>query len=255
MTIEAGPKPNGVRTAAADSRNQKNKPGATDSQNGGFGAVLASVESSEKAEPPATETVDASAEAEVTTAPVVPSTLPDPTSNLPIQPVATDGRELGKDRDAKLLVETSVLGEFDEGKKFLPRDPVNAVAPAMLPVVDSAAMPNVAATDTAALLTQAAQGPAANVQNSQVDVQRSTERTGQSDVAGILARPSTPRPDAAPDRKNQDRAAALTRGSRGSFGRWRLPGLLQAEARWFDLSVDDARDGGRCAFLPSPASG
>lgn len=198
MTIEAGPKPNGVRTAAADSRNQKNKPGATDSQNGGFGAVLASVESSEKAEPPATETVDASAEAEVTTAPVVPSTLPDPTSNLPIQPVATDGRELGKDRDAKLLVETSVLGEFDEGKKFLPRDPVNAVAPAMLPVVDSAAMPNVAATDTAALLTQAAQGPAANVQNSQVDVQRSTERTGQSDVAGILARPSTPRPDAAP---------------------------------------------------------
>lgn len=198
MTIEAGPKPNGIRTATADSRNQKNKPAATESQGGGFGAVLASLESSEKAESTATDAVDASTGAELATAPVVLSTLPEPTAKLPIQPDATSGRELGKDLDVKPLAEISVLSDFDGGRKFLPRDPVDAVAPAVLPVADSTAVPAAASTDAAALLTQAAQWPAANVQNNQTDVQKPLDRTEQSGAVGVLATPSTTKPDAAP---------------------------------------------------------
>ena len=171
MTIEAGPKPNGVRVAAADNRNQKNKSTTADGAGGGFGAILASLEPSETAGQSGTDPVvtppTSTSLAKGLTAGV--KAVFDPLAKDADPPDASSTRRLGKGVDG--LGMGSLDGSIDVGdsKKLLPKEPVEALAAVALPVPvpvpvpdaasvpDAVAVPTPAPLDAVALLAQASQ--------------------------------------------------------------------------------------------------
>jgi hypothetical protein len=163
MTIEAGPKPNGVRAAAADNRNQKNKSATTDGAGGGFGAILASLEPSETAgqpgidpvaAPPASVGLAAGSAARV-------NSVFDPLAKE-VEPLdASSTRGLGIGVDGLELGSLEVSTELVDGKKLIPKEPVDALAavavqvPVQVP--DAVGAPTPAPLDAVALLSQASQ--------------------------------------------------------------------------------------------------
>ena len=169
MTIEAGPKPNGVQAAAADNRSQKNKSATTDGVGGGFGAILASLEPSETAGQPGIDPV-AAAPAPAP-APVGLATGSTARATSVFDPLAKDvdpsdassTRRLGKGVDGLDLGSLDASIELADGNKLLPKEPVDALAALALPVSvpvpvpDAAGVPMPAPLDAVALLSQASQ--------------------------------------------------------------------------------------------------
>ena len=162
MTIEAGPKPNGVRTAAADTRNQNNKTAANESPRGAFGAILASMDSSEMADPPIADAVDANASSKavaVSTTPATTRTNSPEKSSRP--PDASAPIQVGKGLDVLTLPEPEMSNEFGEAKKLLPEDPLDPLASTTLPVEDAAVVSTPTPFDLAATASSPVADPAA----------------------------------------------------------------------------------------------
>jgi flagellar hook-length control protein FliK len=158
MTIEAGPKPNGVRAAAADNRNQKNKSATTDGAGGGFGAILASLEPSETAGQPGIDPVGLA-----TGSTARATSVFDPLAKDVDPSDASSTRRLGKGVDGLDLGSLDASIELADGNKLLPKEPVDALAALALPVSvpvpvpDAAGVPMPAPLDAVALLSQASQ--------------------------------------------------------------------------------------------------
>jgi hypothetical protein len=151
MTIEAGPKPNGVRTAAADNRNQKNKPAAADSPGGSFGAILASMDSSETAVQPVVNAVDENVSSETLPGATTLETNRAKSAVKGLLPSdATTVRELCNGQDALALSVPELSIEFEEFKKLIPEEPLDALATVMLPVVDAAVVSTLPPLDVVA---------------------------------------------------------------------------------------------------------
>jgi flagellar hook-length control protein FliK len=193
MTIEAGPKPNGVRPAAADTRNQKNKSMAAEGGGGGFGAILASVDSSETADQPAVDVVDAKTSADpvaVSTSPTIPGL--DPLAKDMVLADESYARRAGKGLDTLGLVaaDSNVFGDG----KIVPKDPLDALAAAALPVPvpvpDAAVVSASAPMDAAALVSQVSQWLSAAGQVSQPESQKPGSAVAQLPIAG--AKPPQP---------------------------------------------------------------
>jgi flagellar hook-length control protein FliK len=185
MTIEAGPKPNGVRTAAADNRNQKNNSAAADSAGGGFGAILASMDSSEKLDPPIAEVVDASAGTPVlVTSPEPSVTLPDSASKGLVPADTPTNFETGKGTDFQLKTDINVLSELGEDSSFLPENPTDAIGLVTSPTAEAASASISPSADAAALLSQTAHWPFANAQSSRSDGQKPVENAVQLGAIG-----------------------------------------------------------------------
>lgn len=173
MTIEAGPKPNGVRPAAADTRNQKSKSTAADGVGGGFGAVLASLDSSETVAQPAVDVVDVKSSAD----PVPVSTSPttkglDPLVKDLVPADESSARPAGEGLNPLGLADADA-NVFGDGK-IVPKDPLEALAAVALPVPvpDAAVVATSAPMDAAALVSQVSQWLAAAGQSSQSESQK-----------------------------------------------------------------------------------
>ena len=158
MTIEAGPKPNGVQAAAADNRSQKNKSATTDGVGGGFGAILASLEPSETAGQPGIDPVGLA-----TGSTARATSVFDPLAKDVDPSDASSTRRLGKGVDGLDLGSLDASIELADGNKLLPKEPVDALAALALPVSvpvpvpDAAGVPMPAPLDAVALLSQASQ--------------------------------------------------------------------------------------------------
>jgi flagellar hook-length control protein FliK len=189
MTIEAGPKPNGVRTAAADTRNQKNKPSAADNAGGGFGAILASLDSSETVVQPVVNAIKADAGVGDVSTTSMTTRANFSVSGL-TPPDATTVCEMDIGLDALALAEPEVSTEFGEIETNLLENPLATLATATLPIVvtavpavphqdsaataalpvfDAAAVPKPVPIDAMALVTLASQWSSPNTQNSQAE--------------------------------------------------------------------------------------
>ena len=122
MTIEAGFVPNGVRTAVADTRSQKNKSAASDGQVVGFGAVLAAIDSLESAVQTVAAPVDTpvvgdliavSTASEVSTASAIAVLEPTVKDLVPTYPAAA--HFVGAAMDAFGLAESDALTRVGNG--------------------------------------------------------------------------------------------------------------------------------------------
>jgi hypothetical protein len=208
MTIEAGPKPNGVRTATADTRNQRNKYATTDSPSGGFGAILASMDSSETVAQPVVDAVDANAGAKLAAVSTTSTTTRGNSSvNGLLEPDATMAREMRNGLDASALTEPDVSTEFGQVKKLLPEDPFYALADATLPIIDATvvltpplvdpaatvALPVIdaiaastpAALDAMGLVALASQWSSSNMQNSKSEGKNFFESAAQLALGSV----------------------------------------------------------------------
>jgi hypothetical protein len=155
MTIEAGPKPNGVRTAVTDTRNQKNKSSAPDGQGGGFGSILASLNTLEPAGALAIETTDAPKGSDSTHAktPIATTTFDSQEESLeqadasslywggmglePLRPL---------DRDSRV--------ETGDGVEKLPKCAFDAQPVTLLPTASPLVVPSQVPVDATALPSQ-----------------------------------------------------------------------------------------------------
>ena len=176
MTIEAGPKPNGVRPAAADTRNQKSKSTAADGVGGGFGAVLASLDSSETVAQPAVDVVDVKSSAD----PVPVSTSPTTKGLDPLVkdlvPADESSARLAGEGLEPLGLAGADANVFGDGK-IVPKDPLVpfealASVASPVPVPDAAVVSTPAPMDAAALVSQVSQWLAAAGQSSQSESQK-----------------------------------------------------------------------------------
>ena len=185
MTIETGSKPNGVRTAAADTRNHKNKPAASDSPGGGFGAILASMDSSEMVAQPVADAVDANVSAKVV---AVSTTATTTQANLPVNSLLTPNvplvSEMNNGLDELALAEPEVPPEFGETKKLLLEDALGALPIVTPPIVDAAVFPT-PPMDVMASGTQATQWPPSNLQNGQSEGRHPSVSTAQVGLGSI----------------------------------------------------------------------
>ena len=189
MTIEAGPKPNGVRPATADARNQKNKSAAMEGPGGGFGAILASLDASDAMDQAVLEPGDAQGNANLSKGapPTVTPGFEASAKDLG-QAVASSTRRVGKGMVDFEIVEPIVSVEPVDGKGLGLKDPSEAVA-LMLPAADTVAVSPQGPLDAAALLSQSAQWSTVPVQSIQPDSQKAIEGFPQLASASAKSSP------------------------------------------------------------------
>jgi flagellar hook-length control protein FliK len=198
MTIELGPKPNGVRTAAADTRNQKNKPSASEGDVGGFGAVLASLDSSEveALEQPEAEMAEDTGCTVGTTEETAKGAHAFNTVGkelLLADTVATFRSDL--DADSMKLAATQDPMGVGLAEKRLPDDPSYGLVQRCLTATDAASLHAQASVDTAALRPQTSQWENATGSNSQSIVKNEATNTVSLVATGTTLAPTpTPAP-------------------------------------------------------------
>ena len=190
MTIEAGPKPNGVRPAAADARNPKNKSAAMEGPGGGFGAILASLDATDAVDQAVVAPGDAQGTA-ILTKGSLPSATPgfETLANDSVQPDASSTRRVGTGMLAFEIAEPDVSAEPIDGKNLVFKDPSEIGVVLTPPAADTVVVSPQVPIDAAALLSQFAQWSIAPVQNIQPESQKAIE--GFSQLASISAK-STP---------------------------------------------------------------